>query len=172
MAPQHEDLAAAVAAAVADAVAAAGLFLEEVAVTGPATRSVVRVTVDLPEDEVGSLPLERVADVSRAVSDALDATDLLPDAYQLEVSSPGATRTLTEARHFRRARTRLVRVETRDGAETTGRLTNVEGDVLVLDDEVGTTHRLPLGDVRRGRVELEMRRIDEVDLGDDDDVED
>lgn len=171
MAPQHGDLAAAVAAAITDAVTASGLFLEDVTIVGPATRSVVRVTVDLPEDEVGSLPLERVAEVSRVVSDALDASDVLPHAYQLEVSSPGATRTLTEARHFRRARTRLVRVETRDGAEVTGRLVEVEDDVLVLDDEAGTSTRLPLADVRRGRVELEMRRIDEVDLGDDD-VED
>lgn len=171
MAPQHGDLAAAVAAAITDAVAASGLFLEDVTIVGPATRSVVRVTVDLREDEVGSLPLDRVAEVSRVVSDALDASDVLPHAYQLEVSSPGATRTLTEARHFRRARTRLVRVETRDGAEVTGRLVEVEGDVLVLDDETGTSTRLPLADVRRGRVELEMRRIDEVDLGDDD-VED
>lgn len=171
MAPQNGDLAAAVTAAITDAVAASGLYLEDVTIVGPATRSVVRVTVDLPEDEVGSLPLERVAEVSRAVSDALDAADVLPHAYQLEVSSPGATRTLSEARHFRRARTRLVRVETRDGAEVTGRLVEVDDDALVLDDEAGTSTRLPLADVRRGRVELEMRRIDEVDLGDDD-VED
>lgn len=171
MAPQNEDLAAAVTAAITDVVASSGLFLEDVNVVGPATRSVVRVTVDLPEDEIGSLPLERVAEVSRAVSDALDVADVMPQAYQLEVSSPGATRTLTEPRHFRRARTRLVRVETRDGAEVTGRLVDVEDATVVLDVEEGTTIRLPLAEVRRGRVELEMRRIDEVDLGDDD-VED
>ncbi|MGP7960760.1 ribosome maturation factor RimP [Sanguibacter sp. A247] len=171
MASQHEDLAAAVTAAIAGAVGAADLFLEDVTISGPVTRSVVRVTVDLGEDEVGSLPLERLADVSRAVSEALDASDVLPHAYQLEVSSPGATRTLTDARHFRRARTRLVRVEMRDGTEILGRLTDVEGDALVLDGEAGVTHRPLLADVRRGRVELEMRRIDEVDLGDDD-VED
>lgn len=171
MASQHEDLAAAVTAAIADAVNAADLFLEDVTISGPVARSVVRVTVDLGEDRLGSLPLEELADVSRAVSEALDASDVMPHAYQLEVSSPGATRTLTDARHFRRARTRLVRVEMRDGTEITGRLTEVEGDVLVLDGESGTTHRPLLADVRRGRVELEMRRIDEVDLGDDD-VED
>lgn len=171
MAAQNDGPAIAVAAAIVGAVRESGLHLEDVTVTGPANRSVVRVTLDLPEDEVGSLPLERVAEVSRAISDALDAADVLPQAYQLEVSSPGATRPLTEPRHFRRARTRLVRVEDVDGTHVVGRLVDVDGDELVLDDEQGTVHRLPLARVRRGRVELEMRRIDEVDLGTDDDEE-
>jgi len=38
--------------------------------------------------------------VSRALSDALDAEDYIPDAYILEVSSPGLGRTLKKDRHL------------------------------------------------------------------------
>lgn len=66
----------------------AGLFLEEVRTSRAGSKSVVRVVVDLPEDELGSLDLDGVADVSRAISDALDETDVLPGAYTLEVGTP------------------------------------------------------------------------------------
>ena len=41
--------------------------------------------------------------VSRALSDALDAADFIPDAYILEVSSPGLGRKLTKDRHLDRS---------------------------------------------------------------------
>ena len=37
---------------------------------------------------------------SRALSEALDSMDLIPEAYTLEVSSPGLGRTLTKDRHL------------------------------------------------------------------------
>jgi len=168
MAPEAETpTPTAVASVIAPVVRASGLFLEDVTIVGPAQRAVVRVTVDLEEDEVGSVELERVAEVSRAVSDALDASDLFPRAYQLEVSSPGTSRPLTEPRHFRRARTRLVRIECTEGQPVVGRVTDVDGDDVVLDVE-GDEVRVPLATVRRGRIEVEMKRIDEVDLGPED----
>lgn len=168
MAPEAETpTPTAVASVIAPVVRASGLFLEDVAITGPAQRAVVRVTVDLDEDELGSVELERVAEVSRAVSDALDQSDLFPRPYQLEVSSPGTSRPLTEARHFKRARTRLVRLERVEGLPLVGRMAEVDGETLVLDVD-GETARIPLAGVRRGRIEIEMKRIDEVDLGPED----
>lgn len=168
MAPEAETpTPTAVASVIAPVVRASGLFLEDVTIVGPAHRAVVRVTVDLEEKEVGSVELERVAEVSRAVSDALDASDLFPRAYQLEVSSPGTSRPLTEPRHFRRARTRLVRIERTEGQPVVGRVTDVDGGDVVLDVE-GDEVRVPLATVRRGRIEVEMKRIDEVDLGPED----
>ena len=136
--------------------------------TSPRGR-MLRVFIDRLPDQ-GTVTIDDCTAISNQLSRVFTVENI--DYDRLEVSSPGATRTLTEERHFRRARTRLVRVETRDGAEVTARLVEVEDGLLVLADEAGATHRLPLATVRRGRVELEMRRIDEVDLGDDDDVED
>ncbi len=141
----------------------AGLHLEDVAVSRAGGRSVVRITLDLPEDEVGSLDSDTLGDVSRAISAALDADDVVPGAYTLEISTPGTSRPLTEPRHFRRARTRLVTLRLTDGGTVHGRLVDVatEGDgvVLVLDD--GT--RLALADVRKGKVEVELKRLEEAD---------
>lgn len=59
----------------------------------------LRAYIDKPEG-VNILDCENV---SRAFSDALDAIDLIPDAYILEVSSPGLGRKLTKDRHLERS---------------------------------------------------------------------
>ncbi len=41
--------------------------------------------------------------VSRALSDALDKEDFIPDAYILEVSSPGLGRTLKKDKHLQKS---------------------------------------------------------------------
>src|SRR5699024_10468537 len=89
-------------------VAGAGLHLEGVQVSGASRRRLVRVTVDLP-DGPGGVGSDLLAEVSRAVSSRLDeAEDLLAGSYLLEVSTPGVSRPLQTARHFRRAQGRLV----------------------------------------------------------------
>jgi ribosome maturation factor RimP len=119
----------------------------------------VLVTVDLPEDAVGSADLDTVAKASRAIGDALDEANVPPGAYTLEVSTPGTDRPLTLRRHFMRARTRLVELEMASGNSTTGRLVDVTDDALVLDID-GAAHTVALGDVKLGRVQVEMKRLD------------
>ena len=144
-------------------VEAAGLYLEEVTVTRAGNASVVRITIDLPDDTLGSLDSDRLGDASRAMSAALDEDDVVSGAYTLEISTPGTSRPLTELRHFKRARTRLVTLKMMDGSRVEGRLTDVlddgDGDVLVLDGD----SRIPLGDVRRGKVEVELKKLDAQD---------
>ncbi len=141
-------------------VAAAGLHLEDVVVTRAGRRSVVRVVVDLDQDEVGSLGSDRLADVSRAVSAALDAADPVTGQYVLEVSTPGTDRPLTEPRHFRRARGRLVRLVLADGSARTGRLRDAGPDGLVLVSDDGEFVVAP-DEVVRGEVQVELRRADD-----------
>jgi len=136
-------------------VAAAGLDLEDVAVSRAGSRSVVRVVVDSDS----GLDLDTVADVSRRVSAALDeADDVLKGAYVLEVTSPGVDRPLTAPRHWRRARNRLLRVVRADGTEVVGRLTESSEDPtgsaeLVTD---GGSVQVRYADVRRATVEVEF----------------
>jgi ribosome maturation factor RimP len=56
----------------------------------------LRAYIDKPEG-VNILDCENV---SRALSDALDKEDFIPDAYILEVSSPGLGRTLKKDKHL------------------------------------------------------------------------
>ncbi|MDR7381508.1 ribosome maturation factor RimP [Promicromonospora iranensis] len=152
----------AVRTVVAPVVEAAGLSLEAVSVSSAGSKSVVRITIDLPEDAVGSLDSDSLGDASRAISAALDTDDVVAGAYTLEISTPGTSRPLTELRHFKRARTRLVTLKMMDGSSDGGRLTdalaNDDGDVLVLDGD----RRILLGDVRRGKVEVELKKLDDV----------
>ncbi|MEP7765224.1 ribosome maturation factor RimP [Sanguibacter sp. 25GB23B1] len=148
-----------VADAVRPGVESTGLFLEDVKVAPAGSKTVVRIVIDLAEDETGSVGLDQIADVARVISDVLDEQQTMRGAYTLEVTSPGTSRPLTEPRHFKRARTRLVEVHKHEGAPFTARLTDVDGTDLVFEDG----QRVPLSDVRSGRVEVEMRRADTVD---------
>ncbi|WP_062301528.1 ribosome maturation factor RimP [Demequina subtropica] len=143
----------------APAAEAVGLVVEGVDVTAAGKRSRVLVTVDLPETEVGSAELDKVAEASRAIGAALDEANVPSTPYVLEVSTPGTDRALTERRHFLRARTRLLELRLAD-ASVTGRLTDVDGDELVLDVD-GEQRRVPLGDVAEGRIVVELKRLGE-----------
>jgi len=151
-------------------VAGAGLVLEGVTITPAGRRRVVRVVVDLPDDESGSLDLDQVAEVARGVSDALDSSDVLGGhPYVLEVSSPGVDRPLTERRHWLRARGRLVSASLlgADAGEVTGRVTTVDDDGVVLTTDDGE-RALAWTSVRAGSVQVEFRRP-EADATDDSD---
>ena len=137
----------------APAAAAVGLVVDSVEVRAQGGRLVVLVTVDLPDEEIGSASLDAVADASRAIGAALDEANTPADAYTLEVSTPGISRPLTERRHFLRARTRLVSLDLNDGTVVSGRLTDVDGDDAVLDGE----RRIPLASVVVGTIELDFK---------------
>lgn len=134
-------------------VAGAGLFLEGVSVSAAGRRTVVRVVVDLV-DGPGGVSSDALAEVSRAVSRALDDAGLVPGPHTLEVTTPGVDRPLTEPRHFRRAVGRLVTVTTGAGT-TTGRLTEVRDDLVVLGGS-----EIPLADITVALVQVELVRED------------
>ena len=147
----------------APAIAAAGADLEDLSVSKAGKRSVVRVLVDRD----GGVTLDDVADLSRVVSDALDALDeqdpsALGPSYVLEVSSPGVDRPLTEPRHWRRNLSRLVTATLRDGSTATGRVTSADDEAVTLDVD-GTARVLPYADVARGAVQVEFSRTDGED---------
>lgn len=158
------DLQAQLHEVLAPVVSSGGLFLEGVEVSGPARKRLVRVTVDLP-DGPGGVSSDQLGDVSKAVSTALDdVDDALEGAYLLEVTTPGVSRPLTDARHFRRATGRLVTVQTTDG-EATGRVIAVDADAvhLAVEQRKGapTERAVPLASITRGRVEVELRRTED-----------
>ena len=144
----------------APVVAETGADLEDVSVSKAGKRSVVRVVVDRD----GGVSLDDVADVSRGISDALDALDeqepgVLGPSYVLEVTSPGVDRPLTQPRHWRRNVHRLVAATLRDGTTATGRITGADDDTVTLDVD-GSERVLPLADVVRGVVQVEFSRKD------------
>ncbi len=145
---------AALEALLAPVVAGQGVDLEAVSVSRAGSRSVVRVVVDRD----GGLDLDAVAAVSHVVSAALDADeDVVRGSFVLEVTTPGVDRPLTETRHWRRARGRLVKVTRRAGGAFVGRVTDVsDGSVELADPETGARTRLALADVSRAVMQVEF----------------
>lgn len=156
MKPADEDKLRALAQTVA---AGAGYDLEELAVVAAGRRQLIRVVVDAD----GGVTLDAAAQVSRALAAELDAAGdafLGPAPYTLEVSSPGIGRPLTEERHFRRARGRLVSVKLIDGDTVEGRVRRVAGDSLeLLTGNDVTTTKIALADIRRAKVEVEFAKM-------------
>ena len=137
----------------------AGLVVDGVDVAAAGKRSRVLITLDLPETEVGSASLDAIATASRAIGAALDDANVPATPYVLEVSTPRTDRPLTERRHFLRARTRLVDLTLTDGTTASGRLTDVDGDEVVLDtggDEV----RVSLASVATGAIVVELKKFE------------
>jgi ribosome maturation factor RimP len=131
-----------------------GLDLEDVAVQSAGRRHVLRVVVDRD----GGVGLDTVAEVSTAVSAVLDESDAMGGrAYVLEVTSPGVDRPLTQPRHWRRARSRLVQAALADGGTATGRVVEVGDDGVRLDVS-GEEQLLAWPDVVSGRVQVEFNR--------------
>lgn len=153
------------------ALAPTGLVLEDVTVTPAGRRRVVKVLVDrAPADEpevvtapTAPLSLDEVADATRLVSDALDASGALGEQpYTLEVSSPGVGRPLTEPRHWRRNVGRLVEVHTAEG-EVTGRLTAAGATEATLEvpatkKVAARTETITYADATKAAVQVEFAR--------------
>jgi ribosome maturation factor RimP len=149
------------ATAIGPAVAAAGCDLEQVSISPAGRRTVVRVVVDAD----AGVSLDEVAEVSRAVSEVLDArdTELFGDTpYVLEVTSPGVDRPLTEPRHWRRALGRLVEVPVA-GTPTRARVVAADDAGVELADEAGARSRHGWSELGHGKVQVEFGRAGDGD---------
>jgi ribosome maturation factor RimP len=111
--------------------------------------------------------LELCANVSRDLSPALDVADLIPHAYQLEVSSPGIERPLRTERDFTRFAGHKVRIKRRlegpsdaagaPGADriVVGQLDGMDsGRVRVSDGK--RTHEIPFSSIEAARLVFEF----------------
>ncbi|MDO8731613.1 MAG: ribosome maturation factor RimP [Actinomycetota bacterium] len=142
-------------------IVAAGLDLEELQIQQAGRREIVRVVIDRD----GGINIDLVADVSREISEALEAEPLnsqFAGTYVLEVSSPGIDRPLTEVKHWRRAHDRLVEVQLRDGSQIVGRITAISDEELtleVVDGKTTASQTISLSLVELGRVQVEFNRV-------------
>jgi ribosome maturation factor RimP len=111
-------------------------------------------------DREGGITLEEIARVSRMVAGLLDVYDLIPESYHLEVSSPGLTRPLKKPGDFQRYTGRLARITTRSALEGKqvfrGILQGLEDDTVCLK-EGETVYRLPLPEIARARLDIDMK---------------
>lgn len=156
------------------------LLLEDVEVRITGSHRTLQVVVDLPDDGVEGLSLDTISEVSQSVSNALDndpGDDGRP--YNLEVSSPGVSRPLTQPRHWRRNVGRMVAVKLVDGGDLEGRLTDARESSITLrpmmavkkgtKPKFGEDREIPYDKIRKGTVQVEFAHADAEEPGGDND---
>ena len=92
----------------------------------------LRAYIDKPE----GVNIQDCENVSRALSDELDRVDFIPDAYILEVSSPGLGRTLKKDKHLEASIGEEVEIKLykpQDGSkEFSGTLESFDAAVVII----------------------------------------
>lgn len=131
----------------------AGLDLIEVQYGREQTGLVLRLFID--GDGGGPVGFEQCERVSRDVSAALDVADLIPNAYQLEVSSPGLDRPLRRERDFERFQGKSARIRLEDGVDGRRNFSGTLGAVKDGRVEIaceGRSYLLPIDDISRANL--------------------
>jgi ribosome maturation factor RimP len=120
-------------------------FIVEVKIERVADKTKVLVLVDADQ----GMTIASCALLSRALSGELETSDLLEEAYTLEVSSPGLDYPLTEKRQYLKNLGRLLKVYLVTGEEVLGKLKEVEE----LGIKLGVTKK------EKGKKSIEEERI-------------
>jgi len=107
-------------------------------------------------DKEGGPNVDDLSRVSRLLSDLLDAQDVVPGTYTLEVSSPGINRPLKRPEHFARFVGKRIRVRTRDSINGRksflGTLQEVLENQITLKQE-GAQYEIPFALIERSNYE-------------------
>ncbi|MFS1513161.1 ribosome maturation factor RimP [Chengkuizengella sp. SCS-71B] len=106
-------------------------------------------------DKDGGIDIDDCGRISEYISQKLDETDPISEAYILEVSSPGAERPLKKAKDFENAVNKNVFIttyESIDGLkEFEGKLVSFQNEMLEIK-LVKKTHQIPLNKVASARL--------------------
>lgn len=106
-----------------------------------------------------AVDLDLCSNVARELSTALDADDVVPHAYSLEVGSPGLERDLRRPADYERFLGERAKVKVHEAVAgqkvLVGKLGPLEGGVLTLQDG-GVARAIPLNNVAHARLVFEM----------------
>ena len=95
----------------------------------------------MAERRGGGMEVDDCAEISRAVSSALDVEDPIREGYTLEVSSPGIDRPLTRLTDFETWAGHVAKLETAEPIDGRrrfqGRIGPVSGNEIILDTQDG-----------------------------------
>jgi ribosome maturation factor RimP len=138
------------------AVEASGIELVHVEMAGTKRDQVVRVYID----KEGGVTLDDCSRVSQKIEAVLDAEDLIPARYVLEVSSPGIERQLYSLSDFARFAGKLARIRTKtelNGQKTfSGRIREVDGERIVFDDRTAGEVTIDYADIERANLKIDL----------------
>jgi len=134
-----------------------GLRVYDVVFVKEGNSKVLRLFIDKKD---GYVNIEECEKVSMHLSTLLDNDDFIPDAYILEVSSPGIERTLKYDWHFEESVGKAVDVKLYSAINSKKQLTGVlksggEGKPLIVETEDGTVE-VPASGVAEVKIHFEF----------------
>ena len=117
----------------------------------------LRLQIMAERADRAEMTVEDCATISRNISTLLDAEDPIPDAYTLEVSSPGIDRPLVRLEDYDRFAGFDARVESRtpvvDRKKFSGVLKGTDGDDILIDVD-GEIYEVPFVEIHRAKLIL------------------
>lgn len=145
---------------------ALGLALVRVAFFGGDADPTLQVMAERPDTR--QLTIDDCAELSRRISDRLDAleeagNDPIPQAYRLEISSPGIDRPLTRRADYADWAGHEAKIALKEklaGRQRfNGELGGIDGDLVALIDKEGVAHRLPFDAIDTAKLVLTDKLI-------------
>lgn len=124
---------------------------------------VLRVSID----KLGGAGIDECAKVSRALSPALDAEDLVAGSYDLEVSTPGMERPLQREQDFQRfagcdVKIKVYGMDSR--RRLRGKLLGCRDGLVEVENAQGR-HTIPMEDVERANLVLDFEQYARLGQG-------
>lgn len=131
-----------------------GYEIVRILMIGSGNDQTLQIMAEKPD---GTMHIDDCSRLSQAISALLDVEDLIPDAYVLEISSPGIDRPLTRLKDFDRYKDNEARVELsvalNGQKKFRGMLRGLEGEDVLLDTDTGSV-KLPFRDIDKAKLIL------------------
>lgn len=125
-------------------------------IVGSLRNAVVRIYID----KSGGVSIEDCSMVSRAMEEVLDAEDIMPSSYVLEVSSPGLERPLFKLADFEKFAGKRAKVKASEPingqANFNGRITGVEGEEVAFEDKTSGSVRIPFAKIAKANLKVDL----------------
>lgn len=111
----------------------------------------------LAEGKDGNFGLEDCTKISRTVSAILDVEDIIPDKYNLEVSSPGLDRPLVKLKDYQVFAGKKAKITIRnniDGRKRfSGQIKGVKGENIIIKvDDIDQELEIPFAEIEAARL--------------------
>ncbi len=149
--PQQQEITTKLLDICEPVVAGAGYELVDIVFRREQHGWILRVFID----GVGGISFADCTRVSRELGPVLDVADPIPQAYSLEVSSPGVNRPLRTQDHFHESIGSIAKVVLGHGLDGRrnfkGEVVAVEPETVVMDID-GQQFRLPVSDIDSARI--------------------
>lgn len=139
------------------------IFIVEVKMTEGKIRQSIIILLDTDE----GIKIEECASISRRLAHFIETHELIQDAYNLEVSSPGIDQPLIFKRQYVKNIGRNLKLQIVAEGEKIGTLENVTDEGIVLKEEVKKSKgkkveltesiMIPFGNIQQAKVQISFK---------------